>query len=79
MSSPHEACFRQIIGSNAVDLFYSATKYTRFKCFVKQELRPIVQSDWMHHGKGLQLLNRMGLSVPTDATYQARARRFAGF
>ena len=39
----------------------------------------IVQSDWMHHGEGLQLFNRMGLSVPTNATYQARARRFAGF
>jgi hypothetical protein len=39
----------------------------------------IVQSDWMHHGEGLQLFNRMGLSVPADATYQARARRFAGF
>ena len=25
----------------------------------------IVQSDWMHHGEGLQLFNRMGLSVPT--------------
>lgn len=39
----------------------------------------IVQSDWMHHGEGLQLFNRMGLAVPTDATYQQRARRFAGF
>ena len=39
----------------------------------------IVQSDWMHHGEGLQLFNRMGLSIPADATYQARARRFAGF
>jgi hypothetical protein len=39
----------------------------------------IVQSDWMHHGEGLQLFNRMGLSIPEDATYQARARRFAGF
>ncbi len=38
----------------------------------------IVQSDWMHHGEGLQLFNRMGLSIPTDATYQQRARRFAG-
>ena len=38
----------------------------------------IVQSDWMHHGEGLQLFNRMGLSMPTDATYQQRARRFAG-
>src|SRR3954469_22745326 len=39
----------------------------------------IVQSDWMHHGEGLQLFNRMGLSVPGDPRYQARARRFAGF
>src|SRR5919106_5261916 len=23
----------------------------------------IVQSDWMHHGEGLQLFNRMGLSI----------------
>jgi hypothetical protein len=39
----------------------------------------IVQSDWMHHGEGLQLFNRMGLSIPADARYQERARRFAGF
>jgi hypothetical protein len=39
----------------------------------------IVQSDWMHHGEGLQLFNRMGLSIPTEAKYQERARRFAGF
>ncbi len=39
----------------------------------------IVQSDWMHHGEGLQLFNRMGLSIPSDAAYQSRARRFAGF
>ena len=38
----------------------------------------IVQSDWMHHGEGTQLFNRMGLSTPTDAKYQERARRFAG-
>ena len=38
----------------------------------------IVQSDWMHHGEGLQLFNRMGLSMPTDPKYQERARRFAG-
>ena len=38
----------------------------------------IVQSDWMHHGEGLQLFNRMGLSAPDDPRYQARARRFAG-
>lgn len=40
----------------------------------------IVQSDWMHHGEGLQLFNRMGLSLGGgDATYVTRARRFAGF
>ena len=39
----------------------------------------IVQSDWMHHGEGLQLFNRMGLSMPGDAKYRERARRFAGF
>jgi hypothetical protein len=38
-----------------------------------------VQADWMHLGEGLQLFNRMGLSVPIDAKYQERARRFAGF
>jgi hypothetical protein len=39
----------------------------------------IVQSDWMHHGEGLQLFNRMALSIPADVKYQQRARRFAGF
>src|SRR4051812_20526072 len=29
------------------------------------------QFDWMHLGEGLQLFNRMGLSVPADAKYQA--------
>jgi hypothetical protein len=37
------------------------------------------QSDWMHHGEGLRIFNRMGLSVPTDAKYLERARRYAGF
>jgi len=37
------------------------------------------QTDWMHHGEGLQLFNRMGLSEPNDPKYQERARRFAGF
>lgn len=37
------------------------------------------QSDWMHHGEGLQLFNRMGLSKPDDPVYLARARRFASF
>ena len=36
------------------------------------------QSDWMHHGEGLQLFNRMALSVPALPAYRERARRFAG-
>jgi hypothetical protein len=36
------------------------------------------QSDWMHHGEGLQLFNRMALSAPDDPAYLARVRRFAG-
>jgi hypothetical protein len=35
------------------------------------------QSDWMHHGEALRVFNRMGLSVPTDQKYIARARRYA--
>ncbi len=35
------------------------------------------QSDWMHHGEGLQLFNRMALSVPDLPAYRDRARRFA--
>jgi hypothetical protein len=39
----------------------------------------IVQSDWMHHGEGLQLFNRMPLSLgANNALYGTRARRFAG-
>jgi hypothetical protein len=37
------------------------------------------QADWMHHGEGLRVFNRMGLSVPNDPKYVERARRFAGF
>ena len=37
------------------------------------------QSDWMHHGEGLRIFNRMGLSVPADTKYLERARRYAGF
>jgi hypothetical protein len=37
------------------------------------------QADWMHHGEGLRVFNRMGLSVPNDPKYKERARRFAGF
>ena len=35
-------------------------------------------SDWQHHGEGLQLFNRMALSVPSDPKYLDRVRRFAG-
>ena len=35
------------------------------------------QSDWMHHGEGLQLFNRMALSVPDHPAYRDRVRRFA--
>src|SRR5712671_1812729 len=35
------------------------------------------QSDWMHHGEALRVFNRMGLSVPTDSKYRARAKRYA--
>jgi hypothetical protein len=36
------------------------------------------QSDWMHHGEGLQLFNRMALSAPDLPAYRDRVRRFAG-
>ena len=36
------------------------------------------QADWMHHGEGLRVFNRMGLSLPNDTKYRERARRFAG-
>ena len=36
------------------------------------------QSDWMHHGEGLQLFNRHGLVRAHAAVYRDRARRFAG-
>lgn len=39
----------------------------------------IVQSDWMHHGEGLQLFHRMSLSLGAEPRYAQRARRFAGF
>ena len=35
------------------------------------------QSDWMHHGEGLQLFNRMALSVPDHPAYRRRVQRFA--
>ena len=36
------------------------------------------QSDWMHHGEGLQLFNRMALSAPDGPAYRDRVKRFAG-
>lgn len=35
------------------------------------------QSDWMHHGEGLQLFNRMALSAPDLPAYRERVPRFA--
>jgi hypothetical protein len=37
------------------------------------------QSDWMHHGEGTQLLNRLALSSPNLPSYRARTPRFAAF
>ncbi|MEO5959733.1 MAG: hypothetical protein ABIZ49_07695 [Opitutaceae bacterium] len=36
------------------------------------------QSDWMHHGEGMQNFVRMGLSVPNLPAFQKRARVYAG-
>jgi hypothetical protein len=70
-STGHEGLIRQYTDARTTDV-----PIARQGMYYKEF---IVQSDWMHHGEGLQLFNRMGLSVPTDAKYQARARRFAGF
>jgi hypothetical protein len=35
------------------------------------------QSDWMHHGEGLQLFNRLALSSPDAPGYRDRVGRFA--
>jgi hypothetical protein len=67
----HEGLLRQYTEAKTVDV-----PIARQGMYYKEF---IVQSDWMHHGEGLQLFNRMGLSIPTDPTYQQRARRFAGF
>ena len=70
-SKGHEGLLKQYTEASTVDVpIARGGMYHKEFC---------VQSDWMHHGEGLQLFNRMGLSIPTDATYQARARRFAGF
>ena len=70
-SKGHEGLLRQYTEARTTDvpIARSGMYYKEF----------IVQSDWMHHGEGLQLFNRMGLSIPVDAKYQERARRFAGF
>jgi len=67
----HEGLLQQYAEAKTVDV-----PVARHGMYYKEF---IVQSDWMHHGEGLQLFNRMGLSVPTDPKYQQRARRFAGF
>ena len=70
-SKGHEALLKQYAEAKTTDV-----PIARQGMYYKEF---IVQSDWMHHGEGLQLFNRMGLSIPTDPNYQARARRFAGF
>jgi hypothetical protein len=70
-SRGHDGLIRQYTEARTTDV-PSARQGMYYKEF-------IVQSDWMHHGEGLQLFNRMGLSMPTDANYVERARRFAGF
>jgi hypothetical protein len=67
----HEGLLRQYTAAKTVDV-----PIARQGMYYKEF---IVQSDWMHHGEGLQLFNRMGLSLPADVTYQRRARRFAAF
>jgi len=69
-SKGHEGLLRQYTEARTTDVPI-ARQGMYYKDF-------IVQSDWMHHGEGLQLFNRMGLSMPTDPKYQERARRFAG-
>jgi len=70
-SKGHDGLIKQYTEARTTDV-PSARQGMYYKEF-------IVQSDWMHHGEGLQLFNRMGLSIPTNATYVERARRFAGF
>jgi hypothetical protein len=60
---------------------YSALKTTdvpagRNGMYVKEYS---AQADWMHHGEGMQIFNRMNLSAPELPVFQNRARRFAGF
>src|SRR5262245_14713525 len=66
----HEGLLRQYTEARTTDV-----PIARLGMYYKEF---IVQSDWMHHGEGLQLFNRMGLSIPADSKYQARAQRFAG-
>src|SRR4029453_6925092 len=37
------------------------------------------QSDWMHHGEGNQLFNRISLSAPDNPSWRERAKGFAAF
>ena len=38
-----------------------------------------VMFDWLHHGEGLGVFNRMGLVDPRGRAFEQRVRRFAGF
>ncbi len=68
----HEGLLRQYTAARTIE-----TPIAREGMYHKEF---IVQSDWMHHGEGLQLFNRLSLSLGRgDAVHNARARRFAGF
>ncbi|HVT91033.1 MAG TPA: hypothetical protein VHD56_19425 [Tepidisphaeraceae bacterium] len=67
----HEGMIKQYTEAKTVE-----TPITREGMYYKEFC---AQSDWMHHGEGLQLFNRMGLSIGNDPKYVERAKRFAGF
>ena len=69
--SAHEGMIRQYSDAKTTE-----TPAGRDGMYVKEFS---AQSDWMHHGEGLQIFNRMALSAPGDAKYRERVRRFAGF
>ena len=68
----HEGMIRQYSEAKTTKLVPAGVDGMYYKEFS-------AQSDWQHHGEGLQLFNRMALSVPTDPKYLERIRRFAGF
>jgi hypothetical protein len=66
----HEGMIRQYTEAKTTKLVPAGMDGMYFKEFS-------ALSDWQHHGEGLQLFNRMALSVPDDPKYLERVRRFA--